>query len=174
MKLVIGLGNPGKKYQNTRHNAGFLALDLLAKEINLQFKKQDKFFSEIVETANAENEKILLAKPTTFMNNSGKAIRTITDFYKIENENILVIHDEIDLRLGTFKQSHDSGSAGHKGVESIIQTIGKDFSRYRIGVDNRSSHEDAQTDQYVLEPFTPEEEKVVKDVLGKPGGRIEH
>ena len=173
MKLIAGLGNPGKKYQNTRHNAGFLTLDLLAKEINLQFRKQDKFFSEIAETSNAENEKILLAKPLTYMNDSGKAIRAIKDFYKIENENIHVVHDEIDLRLGTFKLSHNSGSAGHKGVESIIQAIGRDFLRYRIGIDNRASREIAPTDQYVLEPFTLDEEKTINEILLKSDGVID-
>ncbi len=146
---------------------------MLAKDTNIQFGKLDKFFSEIAEATSAENEKILLVKPMTFMNDSGKAIGAIKNFYKIANQNITVIHDEIDLPLGTFKQSHDSGSAGHKGVESIIQAIGKDFQRYRIGVDNRPNREVVPTDQYVLEPFTPEEKKTVKELLLKSGGVID-
>ena len=135
MKLIIGLGNPGKEYLNTRHNLGFLFVDKLQKELRLSdFANNSKFNSEIAEGFYGE-DKILLVKPQTFMNLSGEAVRKILDFYKLTPADLIVIHDEIDLPSGKFKIATDSSSAGHNGVQNIIDQIGtQTFKRVRIGI----------------------------------------
>ena len=135
MKLIVGLGNPDKKYDRTRHNIGFLVLDKLAKELNLTWSLK-KDWQALV----AEGSDILLVKPQTYMNNSGLAVAKIANFYKLgtgENigENLLVVHDELDLPFGKYKYSTNSSAAGHNGVSSIIEKIGgKNFKRCRIGI----------------------------------------
>jgi len=167
MKLLIGLGNPGDRYKKTRHNVGFMALDYFSKEIlekqnSEEISKQEKFNAII---ANAEfvssvgyREKLLLVYPQTFMNNSGVAVQEILSFYKLEPSDIIVIHDEIDLPLGTVRVTEDSGAAGHNGVKSIIEQLGTSkFKRIRIGIESRIENRIPPTDVFVLEPFTKEE-----------------
>ena len=136
MKLIVGLGNPGSEYFNTRHNFGFLALDnfqgategFSAWQINEQFKA-------LTSERQINNEKIILAKPQAFMNNSGQAARLLMDFYKISPADILVLHDDLDLALGEIRLSQSASAGGHKGVASIIQALGtQDFSRLRLGI----------------------------------------
>jgi len=144
MILIVGLGNPGKKYEKTRHNVGFRVVDELAKQKTREF---------------------IIAKPQTFMNNSGKAIKALLNFYKTEPENLWVIHDDIDLPLGKFKISKGRGSAGHKGVESIIKELKtKDFWRIRIGICPKTG-KPKQVEKLVLQNFTKEEEKTLKEVI---------
>lgn len=146
MKLIVGLGNPGKKYEKTRHNAGFMAIDEL---------KKDK------------PEGSVLAKPETFMNNSGKAVRELADYYKAKPEDIWIIHDDIDLPVGEFKMSRGRGSAGHKGVQSVIDELGtNDFNRIRIGICPESGKPD-RVEDFVLEKFDKEEQKAVKEAIDK-------
>jgi PTH1 family peptidyl-tRNA hydrolase len=136
MFLIVGLGNPGKKYENTWHNLGFLALDNLQSSMEgfSRWAENKKFLVKI-SGGQMGAEKILLAKPLTFMNNSGKSARAILNFYKLTPENLIVIHDDIDLPLGEIKIVKARGSAGHKGVESVINEIGtNDFTRVRIGI----------------------------------------
>jgi len=112
MKVIVGLGNPGKEYENTRHNVGFLILDILREELGLSsFKKEKKIKAEIL-----MNKKVVLLKPQTFMNNSGEAVISFLNYYKLKPEDLLVIHDDIDLKLGEAKISLGQGPAGHKGV----------------------------------------------------------
>ena len=156
MKLVIGLGNPGKKYEHTRHNIGFRALDELAKSYGLEFELKKKLNVEI-----AKNRQIILAKPQTFMNESGESARRMIKDYRLSNIDLIVVHDDIDLPLGETRLSADSGSAGHHGASSIIERVGKDVSRLRIGIENRSAYRVPETDVYVLQRFTPSEEKQI-------------
>jgi len=159
MTIIIGLGNPGKKYEDTRHNVGFMAIDKFAKTNNFpDFKLQKKFDALI-----SENENILLVKPETFMNESGKTAKKILS--KNNTDNIIVIHDDIDLPVGKIKIIKDRGSAGHKGVESIIQNIGNhNLIRIRIGI---AGQKDVSAKSVVLKKFLPEEQKILGEVIQK-------
>src|SRR4051812_41840778 len=126
MYIIVGLGNPGKKYEQTRHNLGFRVLDLLAGESGWE-NKYDSLFKKLKD--------VILAKPQTFMNKSGEAVAQISKFYP--DAQLIVIHDELDLPLGSIKIQKDVSAAGHNGVQSIIDTLGtKDFIRVRLGTDN--------------------------------------
>lgn len=159
MQLIIGLGNPGKKYQRTRHNAGFLFLDWLAEKLDSSFHDEKKFDSEVAE-ANLNGKKLLLVKPGTFMNNSGKAIAGLLQYYKISPADILVIHDDLDVPAGKYKVTTSSRSAGNNGVQNIIDTLKtQEFGRIRLGIGRptetlgicQPSHD------YVLSDFQKEE-----------------
>lgn len=169
MKLVIGLGNPGKTYQKTRHNAGFMVIDALWEE----FKKygvsdwslSKKFNAEIAELKIRE-ENIMLAKPMTFMNHSGEAVGLIAHFYKLSPQDLVVIHDDKDLRLGEIKIQTDRGDAGHNGVKSIITHLGtKDFTRLRVGIASEDAKKMGDTAEFVLRRFGLGERKKVKEVI---------
>ena len=144
MVLITGLGNPGKEYKRTRHNIGFRVIDELAKQ-----KPND----------------VVLLKPQTFMNKSGTAVIEAINFYKIKPADLWVVHDDVDLELGEFKISKNRGSAGHKGVESIIKRLGtKDFNRVRIGICPSKGKPEA-VEKFVLQNFTKTEEKTIKEVI---------
>ena len=164
MKLIVGLGNPGEKFEKTRHNVGFLTVDKIANSIQYSvFSIQQKFNAEI-SNGIIDNEKIILAKPQTFMNNSGQAVKAIVDYYKIDPENIIVIHDDLDIPLGKYKFSKNKNSGGHKGVQSIIDHLGtKDFSRIRIGI--MIENKKTATEKFVLEKFSKEEMGVVNEMI---------
>ncbi len=149
--LIVGLGNPGQKYINTRHNIGFRVLDTLCSE----FKFEKKFNSDICELG----DNVILLKPQTFMNLSGEAVKSFADYYKVVTENIWVIHDDIDIPFGEIRIREDGSSAGHKGIKSIIEKLGtENFWRFRVGIKN----EDLgiiETEDFVLQRFSKEEEK---------------
>jgi PTH1 family peptidyl-tRNA hydrolase len=162
MKLIVGLGNPGKQYENTRHNVGFMVLDRLREIANFpDFQMSEKFNSFIAEKKDDSGEKILLAKPMQFMNRSGEAVRALKDFYKVPLENITVIHDDLDINVGEYKISEDSSAAGHNGVQDIIDKIGtQKFKRIRIGIEGaekRADRGEIPGDIFVLQKFTDEE-----------------
>ncbi|HEX9664615.1 MAG TPA: aminoacyl-tRNA hydrolase [Patescibacteria group bacterium] len=168
MKLIVGLGNPGKKYEGTRHNVGFVVIDQLADQ---NFKLNKKSNSLILKTK-IDSKDVILAKPQTFMNSSGQAVAALAGYYKVKPENIIVIHDEIDLPLGTIRISQDSSAAGHNGVQSIINSLGtRNFIRIRIGIDPDSKTiataepRDLKLNNFVLNKFTAKEEKIVKKVI---------
>jgi len=174
MKIIVGLGNPGKEYANTRHNAGFMALDALHKKLNAEdWKEESKFKAEIA-SATVNGEKVLLVKPTTFMNLSGEAVTKILSFYKIDLEDLTVIYDDIDLPTGTIR-IRDKGSAGtHNGMKSIIQLLGsEEFKRIRIGTESRGelAPEQQDTSSYVLSDFGKEEkvliDKAIEEIIEK-------
>jgi PTH1 family peptidyl-tRNA hydrolase len=181
-KLIIGLGNPGEKYEMSRHNLGFRVIDKIAEDFNLpKTKCESKFKAEISE-GRIKNEKILFVKPQTFMNESGQAARAISCFYKITTENIWVIYDDLDLPLGKLKISFNKSSGGHKGVQSIIDQLGrKDFFRFRIGVSQKSikskvhkvGSESCELRNFVLGEFSPEEEKIIQEAIKKTALAIE-
>ncbi|EKE19725.1 MAG: Peptidyl-tRNA hydrolase, partial [uncultured bacterium] len=160
MKLIIGLGNPGKQYENTRHNAGFIVLDEITGSFSFpEFESNKKFNAQISE-GTIGNEKIILAKPETFMNLSGKSVQAIMQFFKIPIENLIVIHDDLDIELGAFKISTDSSAAGHNGVTSIFETLGtQKITRIRVGIEGAEKKKDRiiPGDVFVLQPFSTEE-----------------
>ncbi|MCK9378624.1 MAG: aminoacyl-tRNA hydrolase [Candidatus Moranbacteria bacterium] len=141
MLLIIGLGNPGKEYEKTRHNTGFILLDKFQEKWNFpQFKIEKKFNAEI-STEIQNGEKIILAKPQTFMNLSGDSVRKLMDFYKLTPQEIIIIHDALDILLGTFKIATNSSSAGHNGVQNIIEKIGtQELRRFRIGLGEETTN----------------------------------
>ncbi|MBU1031530.1 aminoacyl-tRNA hydrolase [Patescibacteria group bacterium] len=167
MKLIVGLGNPGEKYAQVRHNLGFRVVDELAESVKGQgesWKKEDKFKSEILNfTLNASP--LTLVKPQTYMNNSGMAVRQLADYFKIATEDIIIIHDEMDLPLGKIKVRLGGAAAGHHGVESIIKTLGTDqFIRVRLGVEPLEGFI-RQPEKFVLEQFIPKEKPKVKHMI---------
>ena len=149
MKLIVGLGNPGREYANHRHNLGFWVVDALAKQKKWKWEEDSKWAFEA--WGELENENIWLAKPLTWMNLSGEAVRALLKNRQIEPKDLIVIHDDIDLALGKIRWSFGSGHGGHNGVRSIIEWVGTpDFFRVRLGV-GRPAHEDPA--EYVLKPF---------------------
>ena len=149
MKLIVGLGNPGKEYEKNRHNIGFLAVDYLIDEFNAS-KISSKFKGELYKNGN-----YLFLKPLTFMNLSGESVRGVKDFYKIDNDDIIVIHDDIDLNIGALKFKKGGSSGGHNGLKSIDKHIGNDYWRVRIGVGRPERKEEVVN--YVLSNFSNEE-----------------
>lgn len=168
MKLIVGLGNPEDKYAGTRHNLGFDILDELTKKFNLvDWSLESKFKAEIIKTT-----ELILAKPQTYMNLSGMAVSLIANFYKIAPEDIIVVHDELDLPLGKIKVRLGGAAAGHHGVESIIKSLGTDkFVRVRLGIGNlrtQSAERKGQSvsaEKFVLEPFIHSEKAQVKHMI---------
>jgi PTH1 family peptidyl-tRNA hydrolase len=158
MQLIVGLGNPGKEYEKTRHNVGFLALDHIIASIDKEgVCTTSKFETKIYELV-MEGEKHLLVYPQTFMNNSGRAVKQVMNFYKLSPKDILVLHDEVDLPIGTIRFTDNSGHAGHNGIRSIIDELGtKEFRRIRIGVESRENKENLPTDAFVLQNFSKDE-----------------
>lgn len=163
MKLILGLGNPGKEYERTRHNAGFMVVDHFVISSFSHFDSwvlEKKFKSEVCE-ASIDGQKVLLAKPQTFMNSSGEAVAALVNYHKIDADDVLVIHDDLDLSLGSFKLQKGTGPKGHNGVLSVENCLGvKGFWRLRVGINARvgAIHESPATgEEYVLNKFTTEE-----------------
>ena len=151
MKLIAGLGNPGEDYSATRHNAGYWFVDRLAQEREARFSTEKKFFGELAQIRSPGMD-CLLFKPTTYMNSSGRALRAVADYYRIETPRILVVHDEIDLDAGVARLKRGGGHGGHKGLRDISEQLGSsDYLRLRIGV----SHPGDKT-------------RVLAHVLGRP------
>jgi PTH1 family peptidyl-tRNA hydrolase len=159
MKIIVGLGNPGEKYKTTRHNVGFMAIDFILRDNKyITAKPSHEFKSEMFSWGEGETKAIFL-KPQTYMNDSGQALKTICNFYKIDlAKDLFVIHDEVDLPFGMMRTTPSSSSAGHNGVRSIIDNLGtQDFHRLRIGIESRASRTDMPTDAFVLQNFSEEE-----------------
>ena len=160
MKLIVGLGNIGREYINTRHNAGFMAIDKL---LAGQMARQDtKFEAEIFKSG-----EMLLCKPSTFMNESGRAVRKIVDFYKLDICEVVIIHDDLDIDLGEYKIQKGVGPKVHNGVSSVESALGsKDFLRVRLGINNREKNNfGGSGSDYVLTKFTEEELEEMSDVI---------
>jgi PTH1 family peptidyl-tRNA hydrolase len=171
MKLIVGLGNPDKKYQNTPHNLGFVAVDKIQKEYKEffpNFKLNKKFQAEISKGKFPDKD-IILAKPQTFINLSGKSVQAIKKFYKIRPQNIWIFHDDIDLPLGKIRISKGSGAAGHKGVQNIIDLLGtKNFVRFRMGIKTPMA-EKILSEDFVLRKFSKSDQikagKMIEQIL---------
>lgn len=162
MKMIIGLGNPGKQYEMTRHNVGFQAIDLLAEQLNAP-APQTKF-NGLYTTVHVGTEKIMLVKPLTFMNLSGECVRPLMDYFNVEDDEIVVIYDDLDLVPGKLRLRAKGGAGGHNGMKSLISHIGTDaFNRIRIGVgrpDGRMGVAD-----YVLSSFTKDEYPSIQEAV---------
>lgn len=162
MWLVVGLGNPGQEYDGTRHNVGFMVIDALAGESSIKLKyKTDAY---LYGRGFIEGNEMLLIKPLTFMNRSGRAVMGALARFK-EIDNIIIVHDDLDLEKGAVRIKQDGSSGGHKGIGSIIDSLGsKDFLRLRIGIGRPTR---VPTEDYVLRPFPKNEEKIVKETIIK-------
>ncbi len=164
VKLIVGLGNPGPEYQMTRHNAGFWFLDALAGRLSLAFNTEKKFQTEVCRFQQS-NTDCRLAKPQTFMNESGSAVQAMLNFYKLELSQILVVHDEIDLEPGTIRFKIGGGHGGHNGLRDIIQKTGaNNFNRLRIGVGHPGS-KDRVISSVLGRPSKQDEDKIINAIV---------
>lgn len=150
MMLIIGLGNPGLEYIKTRHNIGFMILDSIATKYRANFNEMSKFKANITHIQINDN-KIILAKPTTYMNLSGQSVSLIKNYYKLDLSDIIVVHDDLDLKFAEVKIKHGGSAAGHKGLISIDANIGKEYTRVRLGIGRPENSEDVS--DYVLGNF---------------------
>lgn len=166
MKLVFAQGNPGREYARTRHNVGFMSLDFYADKHRLEFQPKSKFTADIAEVM-MSGEKVLLVKPTTFYNETGRAARTLADFYKVAPEDILVLHDELALPFGTLRTREKGSDAGNNGIKSLNAHLGENYARIRIGTQNDLLEKIGSHD-FVLSNFSADEnEKLQSDIFPK-------
>jgi PTH1 family peptidyl-tRNA hydrolase len=165
-KLIVGLGNPGSKYQLTRHNIGFRAIDFFAKNQDFpEFSNVAKFKGQFSEKI-INNQKIILAKPETFMNDSGQSVRAVADYYRINPENIVVIYDELAVNFGTIRTRIGGQAAGHNGIKSILTHLSGGFNRIRIGIKSELSNQIDASD-FVLGKFSKDEESNINLLLSE-------
>ena len=164
IQLIVGLGNPGQKYSSTRHNAGFWFLDLLARQFHADFRDESKFKGEVA-SFNHSGERVWLLKPTTFMNLSGESLGPFARFYQIAPENILVVHDEIDLPPGTVRFKKGGGHGGNNGLRSIFTHFSKEFWRLRIGVGHPGDRD--QVISYVTQIPSAEDQNLINESIDK-------
>jgi len=170
MKMIIGLGNPGRGYANNRHNIGFICLNYFARAQGIGFdKKRDK---ARIGTGEVADNKVVLARPQTYMNRSGESVSRLIKKFDIKLDNLLVIHDDLDLPLGRIRIRQGGGSGGHRGIESIVSCLGsQDFVRLRVGIGRPSVTEgsieigDADIIAYVLSDFTPDQKQIITTVV---------
>ena len=188
MKLIVGLGNPGTKYEKTRHNVGFMVVEQFLKDFepvkDTLWIDNKKFKSDIAEINwqpfHGKEEKVILAKPKTYMNNSGLAVQLLTSFYKVPTSDVWIVHDDIDLPIGSMKIRFGGGTAGHHGAESIMEQLGTDkFWRFRLGIGVKSQRPEAKgqmiknVEDFVLGNFTGAERGKVKDMVKKGSKAIQ-
>lgn len=162
ISLIVGLGNPGNQYSDTRHNAGFRFLDLLLSKVGGQLKSEKKFEADSAQVRIADQDVKLLA-PTTFMNLSGQSVQSYSSFYKIPLNEILVVHDELDLDPGTIRLKKGGGAGGHNGLKDIMQRMGKDFMRLRVGIGHPGQA--SQVSNYVLKKAPADEMAATDEAL---------
>lgn len=170
MYLIVGLGNPGKKYENTRHNLGFRVIDELAGRLGITSLKE-KCRSYIAEAKFGSN-KVIIAQPQTFMNDSGPAVRGLLDWFKIKKDNLILIYDDVDLEVGQLRLREKGNAGGHHGVESVIESVGTtEFARVRIGI----SREDLTGDvsDYVLQNIPPSQQDRLSEAVVRAAGAVE-
>ncbi|WP_217588351.1 aminoacyl-tRNA hydrolase [Lentibacillus saliphilus] len=170
MKCIVGLGNPGRKYKNTRHNIGFMVIDELLKRQNWKLN-QDKFEGKYT-VEHVSGDKIILLQPQTFMNLSGQSVRPLADYYKIAPEDILVIYDDLDLPTGKVRLRQQGGHGGHNGIRSLIDHLGtKAFNRVRIGIGRPEGR--TPVVDHVLNPFAKHEKEAVAESIHKAADACE-
>lgn len=169
MKLIVGLGNPGRIYNKTRHNVGFMSLDELAKYFNIEF--DSKKFNGIYGEFNYNGEKIMLLKPQKYMNLSGEVIKDYVNFFKINIDDILIICDDLDTEVGTYRLRYKGSSGGHNGLKNIELNLStQDYKRIKIGISN---NKDIDTKDYVLGKFSKNEFELIKPIICKMPSIIE-
>ena len=165
MYIIVGLGNPGKEYENTRHNAGFNSIDVLADKYNINIREAEH--KALVGKGYIEGQKVILVKPQTYMNNSGEAVREITDYYKVDPESeLIVLYDDISLPVGTLRIRDKGSAGGHNGIKSIIQHLGTQvFLRIKVGVGDKNPNMDLVN--HVLGHFDKDDSAVMKESFAK-------
>lgn len=169
MKLIVGLGNPGKEYANTRHNIGFMCIDKLAEYFNVSVDSNK--FNGLYTQFNHNGEKIILLKPGKYMNLSGEVIRDFVNFFKIDINDVLVICDDLDTQVGTFRLRYKGSSGGHNGLKNIEQHLStKEYKRIKIGISNNKN---IDTKDYVLGKFTKDEMDLINPIIDKIPSIIE-
>jgi PTH1 family peptidyl-tRNA hydrolase len=164
IRLIVGLGNYGVDYINTRHNIGFWAIDEIAKLYKVNFHSENKFYGDIARIKYNDNE-VFLLKPLTYMNLSGKSIASLVNFYKIKPQEIVVIHDELDFSCGIIKIKNGGGNGGHNGLKSIDSVIGNNYLRIRIGIDHPLDR--SQVANYVLKSPLKTEKDLIEQAINK-------
>tara|TARA_B100001123_G_C14944383_1_gene881041 strand:+ start:113 stop:691 length:579 start_codon:yes stop_codon:yes gene_type:complete len=161
MYLLCGLGNPGNRYQHTRHNIGFMVLDKLISKYNIKKYKSDK--TKEVYKGSVSDTSLFLLKPLNYMNQSGLPIQSFINYYKIDMDNIIVIHDDLDISLGKIKLKKDGGNGGHKGLISIDEHVGTKYNRLRLGIGHPGSKD--LVDNYVLQNFNKSEKMIIETLM---------
>jgi len=165
LKVIVGLGNPGLKYQFTRHNIGFMVMEYFANDLGAKFKEV-KSYNSMIARERFNNQKIIIVKPQTYMNLSGKAVKKITSYYKILNQDLLIVYDDLNLQLGQIRIRIKGSSGGHNGIESIIQCMGnEDIPRLRLGIGKMPLNPEADYVSHVLSRFKKNEEKNLKSMI---------
>jgi len=167
--LIAGLGNPGIEYQDTRHNIGFSIIDSIAEQLN--FPVYSNKFSSLISSKMIGQNKITLVKPQTYMNLSGNAISKAINFYKLELENLIVIHDDLDLQFAKIKMKIGGGSGGHNGIKSLDQHLGQEYYRLRIGIGKPLFQQNVSN--FVLNKFTNEEEIIIAKLINNVISKLE-
>ena len=163
-QLIVGLGNPEPKYDRTRHNIGFAAVEELAKIWQISLTENKRFQGLFSEGVALGGQKVRLLKPLTYMNRSGQSVRAVTDWYKLQPQSVLVIYDDMDLPVGRLRMRLSGSAGGHNGMKSIIAHLGgRDFPRLRIGIGKSDGQK--STVSHVLGKFTPEESKTIEEIL---------
>jgi len=177
LKIIVGLGNPGRVYADSRHNLGFRCLNLFARRLGIEFKKQQA--KARVGFGDLDGEKLVLAKPRTFMNRSGESVESLIRFYKTDLSDLLIIYDDVDLPLGKIRIRERGGAAGHNGMKSIIWHLdSQEFPRLRLGIgatsaDENGDRREARSPEYVLSHFLPEEKPIVEEMVDRVAEAIE-
>ena len=162
IKLIVGLGNPGSQYEKTRHNAGFWFVEQVARDAGVSFRRESKFHATCVKVL--RDAEYWLQKPETFMNRSGQAVAALTRFYRLQPENILVVHDELDLDPGTARLKRGGGHGGHNGLRDIVQHLGsKDFIRLRLGIGHPGNSK--QVSDYVLKAASVSDQQAIDQAI---------
>ena len=165
LKILVGLGNPGLRYEFTRHNIGFRIVDSLARDIGIEFKKVKSYYS-LLSRGTINNHKVMLIKPQTFMNLSGRAVSKVVSYYKIPLRDLLIVYDDLNLELGQIRIRKKGSTGGHKGIESIMQYLNsEDIPRLRIGIGNPSVNFNFDCVSYVLSNFNNDEEDKIEEVI---------
>jgi peptidyl-tRNA hydrolase, PTH1 family len=171
LRLIVGLGNPGKRYVNTRHNVGFMVLDSLSHRSSTEWKPEKVWHCDVARTGEA-----WLQKPMTFMNDSGRAVAAVVRFLKLLPEQVLAVYDDVDLPLGRIRLRPAGSAAGHNGIKSLIQHLGTDaFPRLKVGVAGKSGRPDGEDlADYVLSPFTEDEQAALQHILPQSADAVLH
>jgi PTH1 family peptidyl-tRNA hydrolase len=168
--LIVGLGNPGREYKNTRHNIGFMLVDALASRLSVEFTRSQS--KALICDGRYQGHKIILAKPQTYMNRSGHPTRALLKFYKLDPDHLLVAYDDVDLPFATIRLKPSGGSAGHKGMGSILEQLGTDqFPRLRMGVGRPPGQKQAA--DYVLKPFTKSEDEFLDQFIQRAADTVQ-
>jgi len=162
--LVAGLGNPGREYEATRHNVGWLVVDALVRQLGLSWQKQRSFAAETTRWDVSPGHTVLLAKPLTYMNESGRSVQSMTGYYKIPATSVIAVYDDLTMDLARLKISVTGSAGGHNGVASLIACLGSGFIRYRIGIGPKSPPQMDLKD-FVLGKFTPEQQRIIDQSL---------